>query len=257
MAIKINANVADLIERIVFLKGCSEIPYATAKTVTVSNGDDKNRIAALFAECVSYSIEFDEIEFVLKMSEEEIEAEKSKNFELMQSHLNRLKKLYREEDGESIEAYLALKGYDWLKEMLEENQRGEDDEDYCDFSLEEIKRSGSKEGTSVACGHFYGQHAWHGTVSIVLNEKAIDDMISALTEAKRDGYTRVDEIYAGDGEGYDVEIYKAEEKEIERLSVPYSDKIAAEKDADRLRNTVGFFRMRRQKIDSDQGSDDG
>ena len=71
--------------------------------------------------------------------------------------------------------------------------------------------------------HIYGQHSWHTNAIILGNRKGIMALRNAINIAldKTEG-RGAQRVYINDGEGYNIEIQIVENKEIDKIHVPYT-----------------------------------
>lgn len=58
--------------------------------------------------------------------------------------------------------------------------------------------------------HVYGQFMWHGEARIVGTRSALEGLRAAIDAALKDGKGETGEVFASDGEGYVVEVYRAD-----------------------------------------------
>lgn len=70
--------------------------------------------------------------------------------------------------------------------------------------------------------HIYGQYIWHDDVQIVGNTDAIVALRDALTESLEKGEAQVNDVFAGDGEGYGVTVRVTDSEEWPRFMTPYA-----------------------------------
>src|SRR3546814_5267890 len=78
--------------------------------------------------------------------------------------------------------------------------------------------------------HLYGQHLWHDEAYIAGDRAGIEMLRDALNEAlgAADGVSMAADVFAGDGEGYNVSVHVLPDAEFQRLAMPYTDEIARE-----------------------------
>jgi hypothetical protein len=75
--------------------------------------------------------------------------------------------------------------------------------------------------------HVYGPQFWHDNVYIVGNEDALGALRDALT-AVIDSGRGACLSFASDGEGFAAVVLKADQEQIDKLAMPYSDEVARE-----------------------------
>lgn len=99
--------------------------------------------------------------------------------------------------------------------------------------------------------HIYGQESWHEEAIVAGNREALIALADALRRAADDdGSPRSVEVFAGDGEGYEVFVVRVDEPRLGHLRTPYTADYAQDLRVD----TVSPWQL----IDEDeQGSDGG
>lgn len=90
--------------------------------------------------------------------------------------------------------------------------------------------------------HIYSQEQWHDNAYIVGDEAGLLELRAAIDEALARGESQRT-AYVNDGEGYHIKVIKANEAAMECLAVPYTDKLAVERQPHRvwphsLRSTI-------------------
>lgn len=75
--------------------------------------------------------------------------------------------------------------------------------------------------------HIYNQYVWHDPAYIVGTREALELLLKAVQSALNNGKDKFD-VYAGDGEDYDVHIIVVSDKEMATLRTPYSAEYAQE-----------------------------
>src|SRR3546814_9713108 len=85
-------------------------------------------------------------------------------------------------------------------------------------------------GDKIGWLHLYGQHLWHDEAYIAGDRAGIEMLRDALNEAlgAADGVSMAADVFAGDGEGYNVSVHVLPDAEFQRLAMPYTDEIARE-----------------------------
>lgn len=92
--------------------------------------------------------------------------------------------------------------------------------------------------------HIYAQSCWHDQVIIVGNRESLEMLQLAIKNALEDNQSASDLMFVSDGEGYNVLAYQASTEEMDKLPVPYTDEVAADKDWSEL---IKFIRERNTK----------
>jgi len=78
--------------------------------------------------------------------------------------------------------------------------------------------------------HIYGQGAWHDPVYICGDRKGLEALRDALTKAIERGSCDNGRAIVNDGEGYQLVVRRIDgEDDLDRLAVPYTWDVAAEK----------------------------
>lgn len=117
--ITINAQFKDLIDWVLhFAKGYNKAieHYRLTKEITLDNDTPKETIIKYLQDCISFDIEDDSIQIVVKKSNEELEEIRLDNQYQLEKFLQNLKhktKL-KEEYKKEIYEYLSFKGLDWI-----------------------------------------------------------------------------------------------------------------------------------------------
>lgn len=103
------------------------------------------------------------------------------------------------------------------------------------------KNKEKERGLMESILHIYGQEMWHDDINIYGNRKALEDLKCAIETLLRTTENNNSEnninmpnsisikSFVNDGEGFTCFIYLKQEDEINKLPVPYSDKIAKNK----------------------------
>lgn len=78
--------------------------------------------------------------------------------------------------------------------------------------------------------HVYAQEQWHDSAYIVGTKEDLLKLQAAITNAISLGKATPD-FFVNDGEGYDVIIQVVDELVAGKLTVPYTDEIASEKNS--------------------------
>ena len=77
--------------------------------------------------------------------------------------------------------------------------------------------------------HVFAQGAWHDSVEIVADTKALLGLKKAIEDALATG-SGFSMAFVGDGEGYNILIARTDdEKVFDTLAVPYTEEMASEK----------------------------
>ncbi|MCR4293612.1 MAG: hypothetical protein NUV76_12135 [Candidatus Kuenenia sp.] len=88
--------------------------------------------------------------------------------------------------------------------------------------------------------HIYGQHSHHMEVFILGNKQGLISLRNAINEAVYSGKKEAEvEVYCNDGEGYDVYIKMVNDKNIDKLPVPYTADYAQDTTG---RSPASFFK---------------
>ena len=76
--------------------------------------------------------------------------------------------------------------------------------------------------------HIYGQRWWHNDAYLVGTRDALTDLRDAITAILESGEPKLVEVFANDGEGYEVSVFVVDEEQMARMAVPYTNDAACE-----------------------------
>lgn len=83
--------------------------------------------------------------------------------------------------------------------------------------------------------HIFGQDAWHDDAYIVGTPEAMKRLRDTIDRALSGGRAEM-ETFVNDGEGYGIIAIVADPETIDKIGVPYTDEMAAEKSVNCLKH---------------------
>src|SRR3546814_619055 len=85
-------------------------------------------------------------------------------------------------------------------------------------------------GDKIGWRHLSGKTIWQDEESTAGDRDGSENMRARLHKAlgETDGVSMAADLFAGDGEGYNVSVHVLPDAEFQRLAMPYTDEIARE-----------------------------